>query len=56
LQTLTDHAEVLYSVSGAYDPSAERGIRYNDPVVDVHFPSEPTVMSERDRSWPLLET
>jgi dTDP-4-dehydrorhamnose 3,5-epimerase len=53
-QTLPDDAEVLYTVSGYYEPSAERGLRIDDPALGIELPLEPTVMSERDRSWPLL--
>ena len=53
-QTLTDEAEVLYSVSGFYAPEAERGLRHDDPAIGIEWPRKPTVVSEKDRKWPLL--
>jgi dTDP-4-dehydrorhamnose 3,5-epimerase len=53
-QTLTDDTEVLYSVSGFYAPEAERGVRLDDPALGIDWPLEPTVVSEKDRLWPLL--
>lgn len=53
-QTLTDDAEVSYQVSGGYAPQAERGLRYNDPVLQLPWPLPVTVVSDKDRSWPLL--
>lgn len=53
-QTLTDEAEVLYSISGFYTPEAERGLRFDDPAIGVDWPLIPTVVSEKDRSWALL--
>lgn len=53
-QALTDGAEVLYSVSGFYAPEAERGLRHDDPALSIEWPLEPTIVSEKDRSWSLL--
>jgi dTDP-4-dehydrorhamnose 3,5-epimerase len=53
-QTLVDDTEILYSVSGFYAPEAERGVRHDDPTVGVEWPLAPTVVSEKDRRWPLL--
>jgi dTDP-4-dehydrorhamnose 3,5-epimerase len=54
-QALTDGAEVLYTVSGFYAPEAERGLRYDDPALGIDWPLEPSIVSEKDRSWPLLD-
>lgn len=48
--TLKDNCEVNYLVSQFYAPGAEAGIRYNDPLFNIHWPVEPTVVSEKDRS------
>lgn len=53
-QTLEDDTEVVYQVSGAYTPAAERGLRYNDPALGLSWPLPPTRVSEKDRSWALL--
>jgi dTDP-4-dehydrorhamnose 3,5-epimerase len=54
-QTLVDDAEVLYQVSERYTPGQERGLRYNDPALGLHWPLDVTAISEKDNSWPLLE-
>lgn len=51
---LTDGAEVLYSVSEAYVPGAERGVRWDDPVIGIAWPREVVVVSDKDAAWPLL--
>jgi dTDP-4-dehydrorhamnose 3,5-epimerase len=53
-QTLEDDTEVLYQVSQPYTPNTERGLRYDDPVLDISWPIEPTMISDKDRGWPLL--
>jgi dTDP-4-dehydrorhamnose 3,5-epimerase len=50
--TLTDGTEVTYLVSEFYTPAAERGVRWNDPTFHVDWPSQPAVISDKDRSWP----
>lgn len=51
-QTLEDGSEVFYLVSAYYAPEAERGIRYDDPTFGIEWPRAPTVVSDKDRSWP----
>lgn len=52
-QALTDDAEVLYSVSSAYAPGAEKGIRWNDPQFAINWPlSKDVILSEKDANWP----
>jgi dTDP-4-dehydrorhamnose 3,5-epimerase len=53
-QTLTDGAEVLYLVSARYSPAHERGLRYDDPALGIEWPLPVSVVSEKDRGWPLL--
>jgi dTDP-4-dehydrorhamnose 3,5-epimerase len=52
--TLSDHAEVSYLVTAPYTPSAEDGLRYNDPELAIHWPQEVAVLSDKDSRWPLL--
>jgi dTDP-4-dehydrorhamnose 3,5-epimerase len=54
-QTLTDGAEVMYQVTGAYTPAAERGQRYNDPALGLEWPLEVSVISTKDAAWALME-
>jgi dTDP-4-dehydrorhamnose 3,5-epimerase len=53
-QTLQDGTEVHYQVSQPYTPNTERGLRFDDPVLGIDWPMTPTVMSDKDRNWPLL--
>lgn len=53
-QALTDNAEAAYQVSEFYKPGFEQGLRYNDPWLRLPWPTQPTVVSEKDRNLPLL--
>jgi len=54
--TLTDAAEVLYKVTGRYNPAAERGIRFDDPEIAIDWPVArgDAVLSDKDRGLPSL--
>jgi len=51
---LTDGAEVTYQVSEFYTPGCEAGLRYDDPQLGIDWPIPATVLSDKDKSWPLL--
>lgn len=53
-QTLTDHAELLYLVGEYYTPGCERGLRHDDPALELTWPLPVSVISAKDRAWPLL--
>lgn len=55
---LRDHTEVLYKVSDYYKPDLERGIRWNDPALDIRWPqlNKPYILSAKDQKYPLLKT
>ena len=53
-QALTDGAELLYLVGEFYTPGCERGVRYDDPAIEIEWPLAVTVISDKDASWPLL--
>ena len=55
-QTLADDTEVFYLVSAAYKPGAERGLRWDDPALDIAWPqAPPTVISAKDSAWPNFD-
>jgi dTDP-4-dehydrorhamnose 3,5-epimerase len=54
-QALTDGAELLYLVGEYYTPGYERGIRFDDPAIGIDWPVPVTIVSDKDRSWPLLQ-
>ncbi len=52
-QTLSDDTRVCYPVSAAYCPTAERGIRWNDPAFAISWPeTDHRSISPKDQSWP----
>ncbi len=54
-QTLEDATEVLYMITEYYTPAAARGMRWNDPAINVAWPLDMTVISERDAHYPPFE-
>jgi dTDP-4-dehydrorhamnose 3,5-epimerase len=53
----SEQAEVVYKVTQYYAPEQDRGIRWNDPRIAIHWPGldvEPA-LSAKDRDAPLLE-
>ena len=53
LITLEDDTEALYLTTSYWSPEHERGVRWDDPAYGIEWPLEPTVLSEKDRAWPL---
>jgi dTDP-4-dehydrorhamnose 3,5-epimerase len=47
-------ADVTYKVSTYYDPSAEAGIRYDDPDIGIDWPDIELRVSDRDAGAPRL--
>lgn len=50
--TLEENIEVSYQVSQFYTPGKERGIRWNDPLFNIQWPSINPVISEKDAIHP----
>jgi dTDP-4-dehydrorhamnose 3,5-epimerase len=55
-QVLEDCTETSYQVGEFYSPPDERALRYDDPRLGLTWPLEVTVMSDKDRVAPLLDT
>ena len=55
-QTLTDDAEMYYTTSAFYAPSAARGVRYDDPAFGIRWPLPVSMISDADRRWPDYRT
>lgn len=51
-QTLSKDTEVYYLISAFYEPSAARGLRYNDSSFAIKWPLPITAISVKDRAWP----
>jgi len=54
-QTLEDNTELLYHHTAFYNKDAEKGINYNDPLLNITLPVAVTMISSKDLSYPLLE-
>jgi dTDP-4-dehydrorhamnose 3,5-epimerase len=52
-QTLADDSEVFYQMSEFYHPECARGVRWDDPAFGIAWPLPVSVVSEKDRSYPL---
>lgn len=50
--TLLDRSEVFYQISEYYEKDAARGIRYNDPLFNIRWPINASIISEKDTQWP----
>lgn len=50
--TLKEDCEVFYQVSEFYTPGKEKGIRWNDPLFNIDWPTEDPVLSEKDANHP----
>ena len=53
-QALSDDTEAAYQVTEFYTPNAERGVRFDDPAFGIRWPLPVSVISDKDRSWPLF--
>jgi dTDP-4-dehydrorhamnose 3,5-epimerase len=53
-QTLEDETETSYQVGEFYTPSAEGGLRYDDPALALAWPLPVGEITEKDAAWPLL--
>jgi dTDP-4-dehydrorhamnose 3,5-epimerase len=52
---LSENAEVVYKVDNVYAPDYEGGLVWNDPYVDIQWPNDNPVLSEKDKRWPTLK-
>ena len=53
-QTLADDTELLYQIAPGYEPGLSRGVRWNDPTLGIAWPIANPILSERDRTLPVL--
>jgi len=49
--TLEDDTEVSYLMSDFYKPGVGRGIKWDDPYFNIEWPTQPEVISEKDKNW-----
>lgn len=53
--TLTEDVAFAYKVDNPYAPALDRGIRFDDPAIAVHWGMDAPILSEKDREAPLLK-
>jgi dTDP-4-dehydrorhamnose 3,5-epimerase len=51
---LSEVADFFYKCTNAYAPEAEHTVRWNDPKLGIPWPVDAPLLSERDRTAPLL--
>jgi dTDP-4-dehydrorhamnose 3,5-epimerase len=44
----------IYKTTQPYNPAAEQGIRWNDPQLNISWPFDSPILSEKDRHLPTL--
>ena len=49
--TLADDTEVFYQMSEFYEPTAARGLRWNDPAFGINWPIDVSSISEKDKTY-----
>lgn len=52
--TLEPQTRVFYKVDSPYAPQAEGGVRFDDPDLAIPWPTASPVVSDKDRTLPLL--
>lgn len=54
-QVLEPDSELLYLHTASYTPSAEGGLRFDDPALNIPWPLPVADLSERDKEHPLID-
>jgi dTDP-4-dehydrorhamnose 3,5-epimerase len=54
-QSLEDNSELLYLTTAFYNSSAEDGLRYDDPMLNIQWPLPVKDISVKDASQQLIE-
>lgn len=50
--TLSESVHFVYKCTAEYDPSAESGIRWDDPDLGIGWPAAEVIVSPRDAALP----
>lgn len=52
---VSNTALVSYKLSDYYHAECEKGIRWDDPTLNIPWPTQTPLLSERDRKFPVLK-
>ncbi len=52
--TLEANCHVIYKVDEYYSPTHNQGIIWNDPTINILWPTKNPVLSKQDEKWPTL--
>jgi len=55
-QSLEPDSRLLYLHTAFHNPTAERGVAFDDPQLAITWPREVALLSERDRQLPTVQT
>lgn len=53
--SLEDNSKVLNRCTNEFDASLERGIKWNDPSVNINWPISDPILSDKDEGWGGIE-
>jgi dTDP-4-dehydrorhamnose 3,5-epimerase len=51
----SETAEVIYACTDYYHPAAEKGIIWNDPDLNIPWPVQSPLLSDKDRNYPRFK-
>lgn len=54
-QTLESNTEVFYQMTSFYEPSAGRGVRWDDNAFNIKWPLDSPILSEKDSAYPVYK-
>ncbi len=47
--TIEENTEFVYKVDGLYAPESDSGIIWNDPTLNINWPTKEPILSEKDK-------
>jgi dTDP-4-dehydrorhamnose 3,5-epimerase len=53
-QALSETAHVVYKCTDVYSPGTEHGLAWDDPDLEIDWPSKAPVLSDKDKVYPRL--
>ncbi len=52
--SLEDNSELVYKTTNEYSPEHERGIKWNDPTINIKWPINNPIISKKDKELPFI--